>query len=130
MSLSQRNRRLVRSVRPFGGFVFPKRGWRDRQGAHREELRLARLRAQHDHPPQSLSATKGTIVMSQTKTMQLVGAIERSGGAGKKTWWTRIGVAFQNKDGSYNLRFDYLPHLAGTTIQMREMDATEAAPTE
>ena len=68
--------------------------------------------------------------MSQKKTMQLVGAIERSGGDGKKTWWTRIGVAFQNKDGSYNLRFDYLPHLAGTTIQMREMDTTEAAPTE
>lgn len=68
--------------------------------------------------------------MNQTKTMQLVGAIERNGGVGKKTWWTRIGVAFQNKDGSYNLRFDYLPHLAGTTIQMREMDTTEAAPTE
>jgi len=130
MNPCRRNRRLVRAARPIGGFVFPKKGWRDRQGAHREEIRLARLRAQHDHPPKSPSATKGTIVMSQKKTMQLVGAIERSGGVGKKTWWTRIGVAFQNKDGSYNLRFDYLPHLAGTTIQMREMDTTEAAPTE
>ena len=68
--------------------------------------------------------------MSQKKIMQLVGAVDRPGSDGKKTWWTRIGVAFQNRDGSYNLRFDYLPHLAGTTIQMREMDAGEPAPTQ
>jgi hypothetical protein len=70
------------------------------------------------------------MTMSQKKIMQLVGAVERPGGDGKKTWWTRIGVAFQNRDGSYNLRFDYLPHLPGATIQMRAMDAGEAAPTD
>jgi hypothetical protein len=33
-----------------------------------------------------------------------------------------------NKDGSYNLRFDYLPaHLADTTIQLREFDPKETA---
>ena len=27
----------------------------------------------------------------------------------EKGFWTRIGTAFQNQDGSWNLRFDYLP---------------------
>jgi hypothetical protein len=35
--------------------------------------------------------------------------------------WTRIGVAYENHDGSWNLRFDYLPaDLANTTIQLRD----------
>ena len=40
---------------------------------------------------------------------QLVGAIERGEGDDKKTYWTRIGVAFENRDGSWNLRFDFVP---------------------
>jgi hypothetical protein len=44
----------------------------------------------------------------------------------KKSWWTRISVAFQNRDGSWNLRFDYLPaRMAETTIQLRELDPKE-----
>ncbi len=36
-------------------------------------------------------------------------------------YWTRIGVAYENQDGSWNLRFDYLPaDLANTTIQLRD----------
>jgi len=66
--------------------------------------------------------------MNDKKMMQLVGAVQRNVGDDKKTWWTKIGVAFPNKDGSWNLRFDYLPaRLSDTTIQMREMDAKEAA---
>lgn len=66
--------------------------------------------------------------MNDKKRMQIVGAVERNVGDEKKTWWTRIGVAFQNKDGSYNLRFDYLPtRLHETTIQLREIDSKEAA---
>ena len=66
--------------------------------------------------------------MNDKKMMQLVGAVQRSADDNTKTWWTKIGVAFQNKDGSWNLRFDYLPaRLSDTTIQMREMDAKEAA---
>ena len=69
--------------------------------------------------------------MSDKKMMVLVGAVERNGADGKKTWWTRIGVAFQNKDGSYNLRFDYLPtRLSETTIQLREMDPKDPGQTE
>jgi hypothetical protein len=66
--------------------------------------------------------------MSDRKIMQIVGAVTRNADDQKKTWWTKIGIAFQNKDGSFNLRFDYLPaHLADTTIQLREIDAKEPA---
>ena len=50
---------------------------------------------------------------------QLVGVVERGDGEGKKSFWTRIGTAFKNEDGSWNLLFDYTPAMAGTTIQMR-----------
>ena len=66
--------------------------------------------------------------MNDKKMMQIVGAVQRTVGDDKKTWWTKIGVAFQNKDGSYNLRFDYLPaRLAETTIQLREFDPKDTA---
>jgi hypothetical protein len=67
--------------------------------------------------------------------MQLVAGVERSEGDDKKSFWTRVGVAVENKDGSWNLRFDYLPARMGeTTIQMRkieprpESDAAEPEP--
>ncbi len=63
------------------------------------------------------------------KMMQIVAVIERPAAEGKekKSFWNRIGVAFQNKDGSWNLRFDYLPARMGeTTIQLREFDAKDA----
>jgi len=66
--------------------------------------------------------------MNDKKMMQLVAAIERTVGEEKKTYWSKIGVAFLNKDGSWNLRFDYLPARMGeTTIQLREMDPKEAS---
>gem|GEM_PF-6138970 len=124
-------RRLVRSVQPLGGFVFPKRGWRDRRGAHLEEIRRARFRAKPNHRPKSPSATKGDIVVSKKKKMQLLGAVQDPTADSPTTGWTRIGVAVQNDDGSFDLRFDYLPmRLAETAIEMREMDATVAAQTE
>ena len=70
--------------------------------------------------------------MNDKKMMQIVGAIERTAGDEKKNFWTRIGTAFQNKDGSWNLRLDYLPaRLSETTVQLREMDPNgRAQPTE
>jgi len=69
--------------------------------------------------------------MNDKKMMQIVGAVERTVGGEKKAWWTKIGVGFQNKDGSWNLRFDYLPaRLAETTIQLREFDPKDATQTE
>ena len=60
--------------------------------------------------------------MANGKNMkQLVAAIERGEGDDKKTFWTRVGVAFENRDGSWNLRFDFLPaRPADTTIQLRD----------
>jgi hypothetical protein len=69
--------------------------------------------------------------MNDKKMMQIVGAVERTVGEEKKAWWTKIGVAFQNTDGSWNLLFEYLPaRLADTTIQLREMKPRDAAPSE
>jgi hypothetical protein len=52
---------------------------------------------------------------------QILGAVEREGEDGKKeSYWTRIGVAFKNKDGvSWNLKFDYVPARPEITIQLR-----------
>ena len=64
--------------------------------------------------------------MSTKNMMQLVSVVERGEGEDKKGYWTRIGVAFANRDGSWNLRFDYLPARMGeTTIQLRAIDAKE-----
>jgi hypothetical protein len=67
--------------------------------------------------------------MNETKKMkQLVAVVERQGQNpdDKKAYWTRVGVAFENRDGSWNLRFDYLPARMGeTTIQMRDIDPKE-----
>jgi hypothetical protein len=65
--------------------------------------------------------------------MQLVAVTEREVGEDKekKSFWTRIGVAFENRDGSYTLRFEYLPaRMAETTIQMRPLNQRAAADPE
>jgi hypothetical protein len=73
-------------------------------------------------------AHKAITMSNEKKMMQIVGAISRETDEEKKTFWTRIGVAFQNKDGSWNLRFDYVPaRLADTTIQLREFDSNDSA---
>ena len=56
---------------------------------------------------------------------QLVAAVERGEGNDAKSYWTRIGVAFENRDGSWNLRFDYFPANPATTIQMRDIEPRE-----
>ena len=38
----------------------------------------------------------------------------------RKSMWTKIGVAFPNSDGSWNLRFDYFPTDREMTIQLRD----------
>jgi len=69
---------------------------------------------------------------NDTKNMkQLVAAIERGEGDGKKTYWTRIGVAFENRDGSWNLRFDFIPARPGeTTVQLRDFDTKDKETTK
>ena len=60
---------------------------------------------------------------TQKNMKQIVAAVERTVGEGEvKTWWTRVGVAFENADGSFNLRFDFLPTDPKTTLQLRDFD--------
>ena len=59
---------------------------------------------------------------TQRKMKQLVAAVQRGEGADKRSYWTRVGVAFENRDGSLNLRFDFLPTDPTTTIQLRNFD--------
>ena len=61
--------------------------------------------------------------MANKAKRELYGAIRREGS--EKNFWTRIGTAFENKDGSWNLLFDYIPTSPDTTIQMREAKTPE-----
>ena len=61
--------------------------------------------------------------MANKAKRELYGAIRREGS--EKNFWTRIGTAFENKDGSWNLLFDYIPTSSDTTIQMREPKTPE-----
>lgn len=44
-----------------------------------------------------------------------------------RSWWTRIGSAFRNRDGSFTLRLDALPcaDKGQATIMLREDTARE-----
>jgi hypothetical protein len=53
---------------------------------------------------------------------QIVGAVNRKG----KTYWRRVGTAFQNSDESWNIKLDYFPTDPGTTLQMRDIDPRDA----
>lgn len=62
-----------------------------------------------------------------TKNMkQIVGAVKRDG----RTFWNRIGTAFENRDGSWNIKLDYMPTSFETTLQMRDIDPREDRDSE
>jgi hypothetical protein len=62
-----------------------------------------------------------------TNTKAIYGVVTRSSKTDNaRSWWTRIGTAFVNRDGSLNLRFDFLPaDFPSTTVQIREIEAKE-----
>jgi hypothetical protein len=61
--------------------------------------------------------------MATTTTQTIYGVVQREGM--EKGFWTRIGTAFRNQDGSWNLRFDYLPTDPSVTVQMRPPRAND-----
>lgn len=74
---------------------------------------------------------KEETVMSDQKMMRIMFAVPRNGEGEKKTWWMKAGAAFQNRDGSWTLRFDAFPARPDITIQLRDWDPKEpkeAAP--
>ncbi len=64
---------------------------------------------------------------ARTNMKQIVAVVERGEGADAKKFWTRIGVAFENRDRSWNLRFDYFPTNSATTVQLRDIDERDDA---
>jgi hypothetical protein len=68
---------------------------------------------------------------NRKEMQQIVAAVERGEGENKKSFWTRVGVAFKNKDGkSWNLRFDYFPARPEITIQLRPFNPKDEAQPE
>jgi hypothetical protein len=63
-----------------------------------------------------------------TRNMKAVFTITERGGANgmTKSYWTRIGVGFVNRDGSITLRLDCIP-LSGT-LQVREWEPYDRRP--
>jgi len=47
---------------------------------------------------------------------------------GGKTYWMKIGSAFTNRDGSFNVYLDAYP--ANGKLQIRELDERDLAATE
>jgi hypothetical protein len=65
---------------------------------------------------------------SKRKSFALYTIVERS----ERSFWCRIGTAFANRDGSFNLYFDALPvngtaHLREVETQTRRRDGAHAA---
>jgi hypothetical protein len=57
------------------------------------------------------------------KTMKVVYTIVTRG---EKSYWTRVGVGFENRDGSLNLKLDAIP--TNGTLQVREWEPFREAP--
>ena len=51
------------------------------------------------------------------------GIVERPGQ--DKAFWSRIGVAFRNRDGSINLKLDFFPRDPATGLQVRWVEEGE-----
>lgn len=61
--------------------------------------------------------------MTTTPSKAIYGVTQRNG----RSFWTRIGTAFVNRDGSLNLLFDFVPTDTNVTIQVRDREPKEAA---
>jgi len=64
--------------------------------------------------------------MTNKNIKQLVAVVQRGEGTDKRNHWTKVGVAFPNRDVSYNLRFNFIPtRMHETTIQLRDFNVKE-----
>ena len=59
-----------------------------------------------------------TIALNDHDRLAIVGVVNFEHEGEAKSRWTNIGTAFQNKDGSFNLRFEYMP-VTGAVVQIR-----------
>jgi hypothetical protein len=58
--------------------------------------------------------------MDQARKMKTVYTVVDRG---QKSYWVRIGVGFENQDGSLNLKLDAVP--TNGTLQVRDWEARE-----
>ena len=58
---------------------------------------------------------------------EIFGVIKREGQ--DKAYWARIGTGFENRDGSYTLKFDFVPTDSETGIQLRDPKRREEEAT-
>lgn len=58
------------------------------------------------------------ITLNAPNRLAIVGVVNFEHDGEARSRWTTISTAFQNKDGSYNLRFEYMP-VTGATVQIR-----------
>ncbi len=61
----------------------------------------------------------GNPTSAQTGARKIVYAVSERN---DKSWWTKIGVAFVNKDGSLSVRLDAVP--VNGTLQIRDEDTS------
>ncbi len=59
-----------------------------------------------------------SIALNDHDRLAIVGVVNFEHQGEAKSRWTTIGTAFQNKDGSFNLRFEYML-VTGATVQIR-----------
>ena len=70
--------------------------------------------------------------MANKPKRELWGVVHREGS--EKDFWTRIGTAFENKDASWNLLFDYFqcgafsPFLAKSLPYLTEFQLSDTKP--
>jgi len=82
--------------------------------------RQQRHRRTHHQEAPTQSSENSNPTNNQTSTGPdgaVYGIIERPGL--EKAFWSRIGVAFKNKDGSINLKLDFLPTDPASGMQVR-----------
>ena len=60
-----------------------------------------------------------------TPDKEVFGLREYKSGNEIKTSWTRIGIGFSNKDGSINIKLDYIPTNSDIRIQVRNLKPRE-----
>ncbi len=58
---------------------------------------------------------------SQRKHLEVFGIKQR----GEQSYWTRIGVAFVNRDGSLSVQLEFIPSDPDISIHIREPRARE-----
>jgi len=61
----------------------------------------------------------------QSQRLKVLCPLERDKDGTKRTYWMRVGTAFTNRDGSFNVYLDALP--TNNKLQIRELDERDLA---